>query len=178
MTPLDITVMKKISKYANVIPVISKADSFTPEELADFKRRVKKDIDFYEIKIFPQADLDSVYFQPGSDELANHLSELEQLKVSLCLFRILFRFALLAPKEISLWTERQSKQEERVPVLLTVCVSNLVEDERYCEFTKLRNCLLRTHMQDLIESTAMVYYENFRTRQLLALKDFSKTAES
>ena len=53
-----------------------------------------------------------------------------------------------------------------------------MEDETHCEFPKLRNFLLRTHLQDLIETTGLIHYEGFRTRQLLALKDFThqKTA--
>lgn len=47
----------------------------------------------------------------------------------------------------------------------------LVEDENHCEFSQMRHFLVRTHLQDLIETTAVVHYESFRTRQLLALKE-------
>lgn len=33
--------------------------------------------------------------------------------------------------------------------------------------------LLRTHLQDLIETTAQIHYEAFRSKQLLALKESS-----
>ena len=69
-----------------------------------------------------------------------------------------------------------------------------VEDERHCEFVYLRNfltrcapdssftrpfaavltlrvCAHRTHLQDLIETTAQIHYEAFRSKQLLALKE-------
>jgi len=48
-----------------------------------------------------------------------------------------------------------------------------VEDEKHCEFVYLRNFLTRTHLQDLIETTAQIHYEAFRSKQLLALKDAS-----
>lgn len=62
-----------------------------------------------------------------------------------------------------------------------------VEDERHCEFVYLRNFLtrcaqknasrvvliVRTHLQDLIETTAQIHYETFRSKQLLALKESS-----
>jgi len=48
---------------------------------------------------------------------------------------------------------------------------NIVEDENHCEFSQLRNFLTRTHLQDLIETTGIVHYENFRTKQLVALKE-------
>ena len=66
-----------------------------------------------------------------------------------------------------------------------------VEDEKHCEFIYLRNFLTRsvtslyslrvplnltmlkhrTHLQDLIETTAQIHYEAFRSKQLLALKE-------
>lgn len=46
-----------------------------------------------------------------------------------------------------------------------------VENENHCEFIHLRNFLTRTHLQDLIETTSMIHYESFRSKQLLALKE-------
>ena len=46
----------------------------------------------------------------------------------------------------------------------------VVEDERHCEFVHLRNFLTRTHLQDLVETTAIIHYETFRSNQLMALK--------
>lgn len=48
-----------------------------------------------------------------------------------------------------------------------------VENENHCEFNQLRTFLTRTHLQDLIETTALKHYEAFRSRQLLALKESS-----
>ena len=73
-----------------------------------------------------------------------------------------------------------------------------VEDENHCEFVYLRNFLTRyatfcvlwdfhcsksfnsnsTHLQDLIETTAQIHYEAFRSKQLLALKDQAATRNS
>jgi septin 3/9/12 len=72
LTPLDITVMKKVSKFANVIPVIAKSDSLMPDELVAFKRRIKTEIEFHGIKVYPQVDMDEDSFVPGSEaERAN-----------------------------------------------------------------------------------------------------------
>ena len=48
-----------------------------------------------------------------------------------------------------------------------------MDDPLHCEFTHVRNFLIRTHCLHLIKSTALVHYERFRTRQLLALKEAS-----
>jgi septin family protein len=37
---MDIELMRRLSPRVNVIPVIGKADSFTPSELKGFKKRV------------------------------------------------------------------------------------------------------------------------------------------
>lgn len=36
---------------------------------------------------------------------------------------------------------------------------------------------IRTHLQDLIETTAQIHYEAFRSRQLLALKESSASKQ-
>lgn len=59
--------MKKIAKVANIIPVIAKSDSLTAEELASFKKRVKSEIDFHGIKIYPSVDQEEEFSVPGSD---------------------------------------------------------------------------------------------------------------
>ena len=41
-----------------------------------------------------------------------------------------------------------------------------VENPEHSDFAKLRNMLIRTHMQDLKEVTRDVHYENFRSQKL------------
>lgn len=53
-----------------------------------------------------------------------------------------------------------------------------VEDENHCEFIHLRNFLTRTHLQDLIETTAQIHYEAFRAKQLLAIKESTQQPTS
>lgn len=53
-----------------------------------------------------------------------------------------------------------------------------IEDEQNCEFVYLRDFLLRTHLQDLIETTSQIHYETFRAKQLLALKESSAAGNS
>lgn len=37
-----------------------------------------------------------------------------------------------------------------------------VENSAHCDFVKLRNMLIRTHMQDLKDVTRETHYENYR----------------
>ena len=41
LKPLDIEVMKRLSSRVNLIPVVAKADTLSPADLAIFKRRVR-----------------------------------------------------------------------------------------------------------------------------------------
>ena len=41
-----------------------------------------------------------------------------------------------------------------------------IENNDHCDFSTLRKMLLQTHMQDLIDTTATLHYENFRQRKL------------
>lgn len=65
--------------------------------------------------------------------------------------------------------QEQVQQRKRKKQRL-ICGS-LVENEEHCEFIYLRNFLTRTHLQDLIETTAQIHYEAFRAKQLLAIKE-------
>lgn len=39
-----------------------------------------------------------------------------------------------------------------------------VENQSHCDFVKLRNMLIRTHMHDLKDVTCDVHYENYRAQ--------------
>ncbi|KAG0890896.1 hypothetical protein G6F34_012130 [Rhizopus arrhizus] len=53
-----------------------------------------------------------------------------------------------------------------------------VENAAHCEFIHLRNFLTRTHLQDLIETTALIHYETFRAKQLMAIKESTQVQKS
>lgn len=41
-----------------------------------------------------------------------------------------------------------------------------VENEEHCDFKKLRDLLIRSHMHDLISTTEEIHYENYRQTQM------------
>lgn len=45
-----------------------------------------------------------------------------------------------------------------------------VENEEHCDFKKLRNLLIRSHMLDLISTTEEIHYENYRQQQMATRK--------
>ncbi|KAI7848708.1 Septin-domain-containing protein [Circinella umbellata] len=45
-----------------------------------------------------------------------------------------------------------------------------VENEQHCDFKKLRNLIIRSHMLDLISTTEETHYENYRQQQMASRK--------
>ncbi|KIJ69188.1 hypothetical protein HYDPIDRAFT_80824 [Hydnomerulius pinastri MD-312] len=146
---IDVIVMKKLSEVVNVVPVIAKADSLTFEEREAFKQKIRAELVYNNIRLYP-FDTDE------NDEEEIQLNES---------IRSMIPFAVVG-SERSVIIEGKSVRgrKNRWGVVN-------VEDENHCEFMHLRNFLTRTHLQDLIETTAQIHYEAFRSKQLLALKE-------
>lgn len=53
LKPIDIVVLKKLSEFVNVVPVIAKSDSLTLEERAAFKERIKEEFTFHNLRMYP-----------------------------------------------------------------------------------------------------------------------------
>ena len=51
-----------------------------------------------------------------------------------------------------------------------------VENSDHCDFTTLRNMIVRTHMQDLKDVTNTVHYENYRCAKLAGVSSVSGDA--
>ena len=47
--------MKHLHGYVNIVPVIAKADTLTIEERDSFKQRIREDLNFHGISIYPSA---------------------------------------------------------------------------------------------------------------------------
>jgi septin 3/9/12 len=53
LKPIDIVVLKKLSEFVNVVPVIAKSDSLTFEERAAFKERIREEFAFHNLRMYP-----------------------------------------------------------------------------------------------------------------------------
>jgi len=151
LRPIDVIVMKKLSDVVNVVPVIAKVDSFTLEEREAFKQKIREELVYHNIRLYP-------FNTDETDEEETQLNEQ---------IRSMIPFAVVgSERDIIIDGKSVRGRKNRWGVIN-------VEDENHCEFNYLRNFLTRTHLQDLIETTAQIHYEAFRSQQLLALKDAS-----
>jgi cell division control protein 11 len=142
----DVEFMKRMASRVNIIPVIAKADSLTSSELAENKRMIMDDIDFYNIPI---------YHFPSDSE-----SEDESDPFNNKVLRAALPFAIVGSSQRSVINGDQSF------VRVYPWGSVNVFDPKISDFGLLREVLLHTHLSDLKENTYDFLYENYRTEQL------------
>jgi len=143
---LDIEFMRRLGSRVNVIPVIAKADSLSPAELADFKKRIMEDIEYYKIPIynFPYDD------EIDDDETIEENNEL----------RALLPFAVVSSEDEVIINGRRVRCRQYPWGVVEV------DNVKHCDFSKLRYMLLSSHLQDLKEITHDILYEQYRTEKL------------
>lgn len=149
LNELDVVCLKKLSEIANVVPVIAKSDSLTLDERSELKKNLQNSFAKYNFNIYPY----------DNDELYDDERQLNEDIKSLIPFAIVG-----SEKEIVINGESVRGRKTRWGAIN-------VEDVSQCEFVFLRDFLTRTHLQDLIETTSLVHYESFRSKQLIALKE-------
>ncbi|KAJ3165637.1 hypothetical protein HK101_000193 [Irineochytrium annulatum] len=144
LRPLDIEVMKQLSTRVNLIPVIAKADTITPTDMLAFKDRVRDCIATHGIQVFnPPVHSD--------DEETTRRNA-----------------SILSAMPFSVISSETDVVVNGQPVRGRQYLWGVaeVENEAHCDFKKLRNILIRTHMHDLISMTEENHYENYRSTKL------------
>ncbi|KAI1904551.1 hypothetical protein AGOR_G00006800 [Albula goreensis] len=146
LKPLDIEFMKRLHDKVNVIPLIAKADTLTPEECQLFKKQIMKEIQEHQIKIYE--------FPDGEDDEDSKLIRKIKEKMPLA----------VVGSNVVVEVNGRKVRGRQYPWGVAE-----VENGEHCDFTILRNMLIRTHMQDLKDMTNNVHYENYRSRKLAAV---------
>uniref|UniRef100_A0A2K6BMS7 Septin n=1 Tax=Macaca nemestrina TaxID=9545 RepID=A0A2K6BMS7_MACNE len=120
LKPLDIEFMKRLHEKVNIIPLIAKADTLTPEECQQFKKQIMKEIQEHKIKIYEFSETD--------DEEENKL--VKKIKVG--------PLAVVGSNTI---IEVNGKRVRGRQYPWGVAE---VENGEHCDFTILRNMLIRS----------------------------------
>lgn len=137
---LDIEVLKKLSKYVNILPIIGKSDSFTVSELAQFKKEILNDIKRSNIPIY-EFNYDEDEDDQEIIEETKNLSKIQP-------------FAVIGSRE-----KKDNKYVRSYPW-------GSVDIEESSDFIKLKNCIFGSHLQDFKDLTTNFLYENYRTEKL------------
>ena len=143
---LDIELMKRLSPRVNVIPVIGKADSLTPPELAESKKLVMEDIEHYRIPVY-----NFPYDVEEDDE--DTIEENQEL-------RGLMPFAIVGSDEVVEIGGRRVRARQYPWGVVEI------DNPRHSDFLAVRSALLHSHLADLKEITHDFLYENYRTEKL------------
>ncbi|XP_047144079.1 septin-10 isoform X1 [Hydra vulgaris] len=139
---LDLVCMKKLDKKVNIIPIIAKADTVSKNELATFKEQIMAELENNGVEIYKFPTDDETV-----SEINNQMNEL-------------LPFAVVGSRdEVIINGEKFRARQYPWGTVL-------VENENHCDFVKLREMLLRTNMQDLIEKTHQRHYELYRKEKM------------
>jgi cell division control protein 11 len=130
----------------NVIPVIGRADSLTPAELAESKKLVMEDIEHYRIPVynFPYD------IEEDDEDTVEENAEL----------RGLMPFAIVGSEDIVEIGGRKVRARQYPWGVVEV------DNPRHSDFLAIRSALLHSHLADLKEITHDFLYENYRTEKL------------
>lgn len=142
---LDIEFMKHLHDKVNIVPIIAKADTMTPDECRDFKKTILNEIAQHKIKIYEFPECEDEEDSKIVKKLKGHVP-----------------FAVIGSNTV---VDCQGKKVRGRSYPWGIVE---VENLEHNDFLALRNMLIRTHMQDLKEVTSNVHYENFRYNRLLS----------
>ncbi|MCJ1313921.1 hypothetical protein MMC25_007601 [Agyrium rufum] len=146
LKPLDVEVMRKLHTKVNLIPVIAKADTLTDEEVVLFKERILADIHHHSIRIFEGPR----YENDDEETIAENQEIMSKVP-----------FAIVGAN-----TEVTSPEGRKVRGRAYPWGTIEVDNEEHCDFVRLRQMLIRTHMEELKEETNNALYENYRSEYL------------
>ncbi|KAJ3334226.1 hypothetical protein HDU76_006598 [Blyttiomyces sp. JEL0837] len=137
---LDINFLQILCTKVNVIPVIAKSDALMADELALYKKAILKDFERHDIRAYPT-------FHAEDRE---HVAEVERY----------MPFAVIGSDDfVDVGGKKVRGRTYRWGVVE-------VENEKHCDFIHLRELLIRTSLQDLIETTHNIHYAQYRSTQI------------
>ncbi|XP_065206980.1 septin-7 isoform X3 [Planococcus citri] len=143
LKPLDVEFMQRLHDKVNIIPIIAKADTMIPEEIAYFKKQILSEIAQHKIKIydFPECI--------NEEDLKLHKNLRDRVP-----------FAVVGSNTV-LEVDGKKVRGRKYPWGVAQ-----VENLEHCDFIALRDMMIRTHLQDLKDVTNNILYENYRCRKL------------
>lgn len=153
---LDVSCMKRLAKYVNIIPVIGRADTFTEAELKHFKNQIKIDIERFNVPVF---QFDSFMDEYDADEDYDLIQECKFL-TKLQPFAIISSEQNFEIKDINTGQSKTIKARQYPWGLVDI------NNPKYSDFPVLKSVILGSHLQDLKDLTHDFLYETYRTERL------------
>ncbi|OEJ88611.1 Seventh of septin 1 [Hanseniaspora osmophila] len=175
---LDVLTMKKLSKYTNVLPIISRSDALNAEELKTFKQRVLSDLDYYNVPVYKFVTNDDFIEEnePSSPSIASSGvgSAAKPMRAS--------KYDI---DEQDLETLQDNQMLESLQPFAIICSDSKddvtghytrsyqwanesidVEDPTTSDLALLKRVLFGSHLQDFKDTMVNFLYENYRATKL------------
>ncbi|OMJ16959.1 Cell division control protein 3 [Smittium culicis] len=149
---IDIEFLKRLHQKVNLIPIISKADTLTAEELKAFKQRILADINLHNIQIFRPTTVE-LYDDP--ETIVDNKEILSKIP-----------FAVIGSQQ---FVELPNSNGKKVRARKYPWGIIQVDDPKTNDFSYLRKMLIHSHTEELREVTNSVLYEEYRTQTLLSM---------
>lgn len=132
---LDLYTMKALDEKVNLIPIIAKADTMSQQDLVSFKASILEEIKSNGISTY----------NPNENGIggATHHGGIP--------------YAVIGSREMVV-AKNTKVRGRKYPWGVVE-----VENEKHCDFVRLRDMLIRTSMEDLREKTHSIHYEQYRT---------------
>ena len=139
LKPRDIVFLQKVSNFVNIIPVITKTEGMPKKEIGEVKDLVRRQLKHYNIRIY---DFDNEFYNHDTEN-GDQLNDL-------------IPFSCAFPENVG--TERRIRTHPFV-----VCE---VDNPLHTDYTYLREALLSSHTNSMIEVTDAELYEKYRADAL------------
>lgn len=148
---IDVESMIRFSKYVNVMPVISRADSFTKYELNNFKRNILQDIERFKIPVF-QFQTDEYEDDEETIEESRYLTQLQP-------------FAVVTSDNEEIVNGKKTRIRKYPWGTIDI------NDTAVSDFAVLKSVLLGSQLQEFKDITHDFLYEAYRTEKLSSVAD-------
>merc|ERR1712027_256750 len=139
---LDLVCMKKLDSKVNIVPVIAKADTVNRQELTNFKQKVMAELSNNGVQIYQ--------FPTGEETVAETNKQMN----------LHLPFAIVGSNDFVKVGNKMVRARQYPWGVVQV------ENENHCDFTKLREMLIRTNMEDLRDTTHSRHFEVYRKHRL------------
>merc|ERR1719192_2958968 len=139
---IDLVCMKKLDTKVNIIPIIAKADTINKAELTKFKSKIVSELVNNGVQIYQ--------FPTKEESVAETNKQMNGV----------LPFAVVGSNDFVKVGNKNVRARQYPWGVVQV------ENENHCDFTKLREMLIRTNMEDLIDTTHSRHYELYRKDRL------------
>jgi len=139
---IDLVCMKKLDSKVNIIPIIAKADTINKAELTKFKTKIMSELENNGVQIYK--------FPTGEETVAETNKQMNGI----------LPFAVVGSNDFVKVGNKMVRARQYPWGVVQV------ENENHCDFTKLREMLIRTNMEDLRDTTHGKHYELYRKDRL------------